>query len=101
MVDCLPNLQLLGGGPNVEKRAKLPTDWLTTAFSSADQRAAYMHDNDLDGLPVDLVAFLDFYDQRKELMRQRLLNMLGVTELASSRVSELASAPGTAASPEG
>jgi len=23
-VDCLPNLQLLGGVPNIEKRAKLP-----------------------------------------------------------------------------
>jgi hypothetical protein len=60
-----------------------------------------MHDNDLDGLPLDLAAFLNFYDQRKERMRQRLLKMLGVTELASSPVSELASPPGTAASPGG
>jgi hypothetical protein len=83
-VDCLPNLQLLGGVPNVEKRAKLPTYWLKTAFSSDEQQAAYMHDNDLDGLPLDLAAFLDFYDKRKERMRQRLLKILGVSEDASS-----------------
>lgn len=77
-VDCLPNLQLLAGVPNVEKRAKLPACWLKTAFSSDAQRAVYMHDNDLDGLPLDLAAFLDFYNQRKERMRQRLLKILGV-----------------------
>jgi hypothetical protein len=83
-VDCLPNLQLLGGAPNVEKRAKLPSDWLTMAFSSADQRATYAKDNDLDGLPLDLAAFLNFYDKRKERMRQRLLKILGITEVPST-----------------
>jgi len=78
-VDCLPNLQLLGGIPNVEKQAKLPGAWLAAAFPSAEQRATYLHDNDLDDLPLDLAAFLDFYTQRKERMRQRLLKVLGVT----------------------
>ena len=31
-----------------------------------------LHDNDLDGLPLELAAFLDFYAQRKERMRLRL-----------------------------
>ncbi|HVA10382.1 MAG TPA: hypothetical protein VNG12_27020 [Acidimicrobiales bacterium] len=47
-----------------------------------------MHDNDLDSLPLDLAAFLDFYDQRKERMRQRLLKMLGVTEVEGSPASD-------------
>jgi hypothetical protein len=79
-VDCLPNLQLLGGGPNVEKQAKRPGDWLTTAFPSADQSSVYLHDDDLDGLPLDLTAFLEFYSQRKERMRKRLLSILRVAE---------------------
>jgi hypothetical protein len=79
VVDCLPNLQLLGGIPNVEKQAKLPGEWLTTAFASVEQRATYLHDNDLDGLPLDLANFLDYYAQRKERMRARLLQVLGVT----------------------
>ena len=75
VVDCLPNLQLLGGVPNTEKRAKLPTEWLATAFPSDEQRATYLRDNDLDGLPLDLADFLDFYAKRKERMRQRLLSL--------------------------
>jgi len=78
-VDCLPNLQLLAGIPNVEKQAKLPDEWLATAFPSAEQRATYLRDNDLDGLSLDLANFLDYYAKRKERMRKRLLKLLGVT----------------------
>jgi hypothetical protein len=84
-VDGLPNLQLLGGVPNVEKQAKLPTEWIATAFASPEQSATYLRDNDFDGLPLDLADFLDFYAQRKERMRQRLLKKLGVTESPHSR----------------
>lgn len=79
-VDSLPNLQLLGGVPNVEKQAKLPGDWLSDAFPNSEQRGSYLRDNDLDGLPFDLADFLKFYAQRRERMRQRLLNVLGVVE---------------------
>jgi Protein of unknown function DUF262 len=98
-VDCLPNLQLLGGGPNVEKQAKLPSDWLTAAFPSADQHSAYLHDNDLDGLPLDLAAFLDFYSRRQERMRKRLHSILGVAEPANMPASDPMSA-GSAVSPK-
>ncbi|MGH3277685.1 MAG: DUF262 domain-containing protein [Trebonia sp.] len=79
-VDSLPNLQLLGGVPNVEKQAKLPGDWLADAFPTSEQRGSYLRDNDLDDLPLDLADFLKFYAQRRERMRQRLLNALGVVE---------------------
>jgi hypothetical protein len=79
-VDSLPNLQLLGGVPNIEKQAKQPGEWLDAAFPTAEQRATYLRDNDLDGLPLDLAHFLDFYTLRKERMRQRLLKILGVTQ---------------------
>jgi hypothetical protein len=62
--------------PNIEKRAKLPGDWLATAFPTAELRGSYLRDNDLDGL----TDFLKFYAQRRERMRQRLLKTLGVTE---------------------
>jgi Protein of unknown function DUF262 len=78
-VDCLPNLQLLAGIPNVEKQAKLPGEWLATAFPSPEQRTTYVRENDLDGLPLELASFLDFYAERKERMRKRLLKVLGVT----------------------
>ena len=81
-VDSLPNLQLLGGVPNVEKQAKLPGDWVASAFPTAEKRSSYVRDNDLSGLPLDLADFLTFYAQRRERMRQRLLKTLGVTEPA-------------------
>lgn len=79
IVDCLPNLQLLAGIPNVEKKAKLPDEWLATAFPSSGHRATYLRENDLDGLSLDLEDFLEFYAQRKERMRERLLKVLGIT----------------------
>ena len=75
-VDSLPNLQLLGGVPNLEKQAKLPCDWLATAFPTAEQRGSYLRDNDLDGLD----EFLEFYAERRERMRHRLLKTLGLSE---------------------
>jgi hypothetical protein len=77
-VDRLPNLQLLAGVPNTEKNAKLPADWLEAAFPVEGQRNAYLRDNDLDALPLELTRFLDFYGQRRERMRNRLAILLGV-----------------------
>ena len=68
--------------PNVEKQAKLPGDWVASAFPTAEKRSSYVRDNDLSGLPLDLADFLTFYAQRRERMRQRLLKTLGVTEPA-------------------
>ena len=76
--DLLPNLQLLGGIANVEKRAKLPADWLSTAFGSDEKRATYAAENDLVGLLFGIQDFMTFYEQRKARMRDRLLQSLGV-----------------------
>jgi hypothetical protein len=77
-VDCLPNLQLLGGVPNTEKQAKFPAQWLTDAFSSEEQRDTYIRDNDLQSLPLDLSTFPDFFGQRRGRMRRRLVKLLGI-----------------------
>ncbi|MDG6101946.1 DUF262 domain-containing protein [Dactylosporangium aurantiacum] len=77
--DLLPNLQLLGGVPNVEKQAKLPADWLGSAFATEAERVTYMKDNDLHDLPLDIPGFVEFFEQRKARMRDRLTDALGVT----------------------
>lgn len=78
-VNELPNLQLLSGIQNVEKLAKLPEAWLDVAFPDDAQRSTYLHENDLDGLPLKLDDFLGFFDARKERIRQKLIALLGAT----------------------
>ncbi|WP_433205303.1 DUF262 domain-containing protein [Dactylosporangium sp. CS-047395] len=77
--DLLPNLQLLGGVPNVEKQAKLPADWLERAFAVQAEQATYVQANDLHDLPSDMSGFVEFYERRKARMRDRLTTALGVT----------------------
>ena len=79
-VDLLPNLQLLPGVVNIEKQAALPEQWLTTAFPTEDQRQHYLHQNDMQGLPITLDGFLDFCNQRRDRMSARLRTILGVLE---------------------
>lgn len=79
LADRLPNLQLLGGLQNVEKQTKLPGDWLDDRFQGeAAQRAEYVDRNDLQGLPGTLSGFEEFYELRKERLREKLHAVLGV-----------------------
>ena len=65
---------------NVEKQAKLPGDWLTTAFASEAERFTYVTDNDLHELPLSMTGFLEFFEKRKARMRDRLTAALGVVQ---------------------
>jgi hypothetical protein len=83
-VDSLPNLQLLPGIPNIEKQAKLPSDWLAGPhFPTAEKRERYLELNDLQGLPLELHRFLDFHAARRELMASRLRVVVGPKTVAS------------------
>ncbi len=77
--DQLPNLQLLQGTQNIEKRDKMPLEWLSTAFHTNDTRDQYRLANDLDLCPSSVVGFLEFFDARRERLRARLVESLGLT----------------------
>jgi hypothetical protein len=80
-IDLLPNLQLLAGTANIEKQDALPADWIGSeaVFPTEEKRKTYIQENDLDGLPLDLARFLNFFNGRKTRMRDRLVKALGVT----------------------
>lgn len=86
--NLLPNLQLLAGTANIEKQDALPAVWAAKAFPNEEKCATYFDENDLDGLPLDVVDFLSFYEQRKARVRNRLLNALGSPVHASARADE-------------
>lgn len=87
--DAIPNVQLLPGGPNQEKQATLPKDWLSGPhFTSDAQREQYVRENDLDTLivkdppekvlPDGMLAFPKFFDARRKRLEGRLKRALGV-----------------------
>lgn len=84
-VNLLPNLQLLAGTANIEKQDVLPADWIgsDTVFPTEEKRQNYLRENDLDGLPLDLANYLDFYEQRKVRVRERLVKALGASPAAA------------------
>jgi len=78
-VDGLANLQLLPGGPNIEKSAALPSEWLSGPhFASEASRQQYILDNDLLALPENITDFIDFYESRRTELEKRLRKALGV-----------------------
>ncbi|WP_262107559.1 DUF262 domain-containing protein [Arthrobacter sp. Marseille-P9274] len=75
--NLLPNLQLLAGTANIEKQDALPIDWIASAFPTEERRATYLQENDLDGLPLGSIDFMEFFEKRKTRIRDRLVEALG------------------------
>lgn len=68
--DCanrLGNLQLLDGDINIiEKKAKLPTEWLAEHFQDSQARQGYCDRHQLGDVPKEVVDFMEFYEARRE-----------------------------------
>lgn len=78
MANELPNLQLLEGTANTEKRDKLPAVWLEDRFSSAKDRKHYCGMHELGMVPEDIAGFETFYNVRRESLRSKIKSALGV-----------------------
>jgi len=68
----LPNLQLLEGTINNEKRQKMPSEWYAACWPDPGARLRHLQSQGIDELPEDLVHFDDFYEQRKALLMSRI-----------------------------
>ena len=68
----LGNLQLLEGGANNEKRAKLPAVWLKEWFNSDGALSNYCHLHDLQDVPGDVVGFEKFYLARRDTLKGKI-----------------------------
>jgi|SRR5690554_74055 len=74
----LPNLQLLDERANREKTDQLPADWLKAHFADDIRRDAYIERHDLGQVPPDIRDFDQFYEARRNVLAQRLRDLLGV-----------------------
>ncbi|GAA3840562.1 DUF262 domain-containing protein [[Pseudomonas] carboxydohydrogena] len=75
--NTLPNLQLLEGAINNEKKASLPTAWLSTHFPDSTSQVHYRTKHELGDLPADLEGFEAFYAARRDRLRKKLVDLLG------------------------
>ena len=73
--NCLPNLQLLGGAENQEKRSMLPVEWLAS-FESDEKRSEYANLHLLGSVPNDLRGFGSFYSARRERLTAEIASLL-------------------------
>ena len=76
MADSLPNLQLLEGVENVEKLAKMPSEWIDDAFHGA-ARSNYCDNHLIGELPESLADFGTFFEARRMSLRARIAVILG------------------------
>lgn len=74
--DRLPNLQLLGGLENVQKRATMPTEWLETSIPEDEARRAYQTDHLLNDLPMEIGDFRAFYEARRRRLKGKIIELL-------------------------
>ena len=73
--DCanrISNLQLLEGIPNVEKRAKMPTEWMDEHFTDEQARQHYSELYFLGEVPKKITKFMDFYEARRERLQGKI-----------------------------
>ncbi|HIK65902.1 MAG TPA: DUF262 domain-containing protein [Henriciella marina] len=78
MANELPNLQLLEGTTNTEKRDALPAKWLSSHYPNAGDRAHYCAMHELGDIPDTLEDFEQFHTDRRERLRARINDVLAV-----------------------
>jgi hypothetical protein len=74
--NMLPNLQLLEGAINNEKRATLPMAWLSAHLPDGTSQVHYRSKHELGELPADLEGFEAFYAARQDRVRKKLTELL-------------------------
>ena len=73
--DQLPNLQLLEGHENQQKRAILPADWLQT-IGTPEAQLNYSETHLLGDVPESVTGFACFYEQRRERLKDKISTLL-------------------------
>lgn len=74
--DELPNLQLLEGVVNIAKSDTTPAKWAETALAGDGQLPAYLDRNKIPFLPSTVDEFLDFAQQRRDLLAAHIRAVL-------------------------
>ena len=79
----LANLQLLEGSANLEKSAKMPSEWLSERHSEPVSRLQYEENHMLGHVPTSIAEFDVFYAARRERLKAKIEALLGRANVAS------------------
>ena len=77
--DCanrISNLQLLEGLPNIEKRDKMPAEWIQEHFENDQARQHYRDLYLLGNVPQKMTDFMKFYDMRRDRLQDRIAELV-------------------------
>ncbi len=74
-VNRLPNLQFLTGEANESKRDRLPHEWIANTFNS-EEACDFVNLHDLGEIPTEITGFSEFYEARRDRLRDRLRVLL-------------------------
>lgn len=74
--DELPNLQLLEGAANNEKRATMPASWLAKYYPDEATAKNYLENHLLGMLGNEIDTFGSFYQARSVRLRKKLVGLL-------------------------
>ena len=85
----LGNLQLLIGDINNEKRMQLPAKWLDRQFSTQEERQQHCNSYLLGVVPDSIVGFEEFYQERRERLRERISVVINEIDTAENSLEEL------------
>jgi hypothetical protein len=77
MANRLPNLQLLEGAENLSKKASLPAEWMQETMKPS-ARSNYCDNHLLGTVPESISDFVDFYEERRDALKGRLVSLLGI-----------------------
>lgn len=76
----LPNLQLLQANLNIEKKDKAFTAWLSEMYPNlADKNSFLMQNHIKSDMPLEFTHFVEFYDDRRNMLKDALKRVLNVT----------------------
>lgn len=88
-VHSLPNLQLLQAVENNEKRAKPFEEWLALMYPDKLSRESYLMQHHIGtDQSLSLIDFIDFFNSRKEMIKNQFIKILSVGNAEAESVEE-------------
>lgn len=75
-VDLISNIQLLEGIPNIEKSDKPFKEWINNKYPNDMDLNFYFEKHYIPQVSQELDAFLEFIEQREQLLREALLKIV-------------------------